>query len=254
MSADSPVTPFPSDRTAAPLRALVLDTATDVVHLGLIDEARAWTAVVAGGAQSSASLLPAAQALLSDAGLTWADLTVVGFGRGPGAFTGLRTACSVTQGLALAADCPVIPIDTLLAVAEDARLQAPSRWLPGQLIWVVQDARMDELYAAAYRWTGLGWETVEPPALWPLDLPRVRCAGAWVAGNALRAYPDAFDVQSDAQWPDATPSGAALVALARQAWARGAVVDAALALPLYVRDKVAQTTAERQASKRTQGA
>ena len=254
MSAESPVSLNSPDQAAVPLRALLLDTATDAVHLALVSGEQVWCEVVAGGPQASATLLPAAQTLLNQAGLAWTDLNAVGFGRGPGAFTGLRTACSVTQGLALAAGCPVIAIDTLLAVAEDARQSDPARWAAGQLVWVVQDARMDELYAAAYRWRGDGWDAVVPPALWALEVPATQCVGAWLAGNALRVHPDAFSGLSDVRWPDAAPRGHALAELARQAWAQQSVVDAALALPLYVRDKVAQTTAERQAAKRPQEA
>jgi tRNA threonylcarbamoyladenosine biosynthesis protein TsaB len=204
--------------------------------------------------------------LLADAGRVWANVDAIAFGRGPGAFTGLRTACSVTQGLALALDKPVIALDTLMAVAEHARLAAPSAWSAGDLVWVLQDARMDELYVAAYRWDGADWQPEQAPALWSLDEPLLRWAPdgvmpgslRWV-GNAARAYPDKLAALNaaitPAAGPDASlagpamPAGAALAALAQRAWQRGETLDAALALPLYVRDKVAQTTAERVAIK-----
>lgn len=245
---------LPTDTIAAP-RLLMLDTATEVVHLALAVGERARVVAVAGGAQASASTLPALQALLLDEGLRWADLDAIAFGRGPGAFTGLRTACSIAQGLALAAECPVIPLDTLMAVAEDARQSDPVAWAPGTVVWVAQDARMGELYVAAYRWLGAHWQLEAEPQLWALGVPRERWADAaapqHIAGNALLAHPAAFDGLGARHWPQAAPRGAALAALARQAWARGEAVDAALALPLYVRDKVAQTTAERLAAKRS---
>ena len=238
---------------------LALDTATDRVHAALAVGTAVQTLDLPGGAQASAQLLPALQGLLRDAGLTWSDLDAIAFGSGPGAFTGLRTACSVTQGLALGADCPVIVLDTLMAVAEDARQQAPQGCVPGDVVWVLQDARMEELYVGAFTWDGTDWQVAQAAQLWPLTEPVARwgqdaraTAGLHLCGNALQAYPDRFA----SLWPlgatvlgeaTAAPRAGALAALAQRAWARGDTVDVALALPRYVRDKVAQTTAERRA-------
>lgn len=237
---------------------LVLDTATEVVHLALVQGDQVQALAVGGGAQASSTTLPALQKLVADAGLSWSQLDAIAFGRGPGAFTGLRTACSLAQGLALAADCPVISLDTLMAVAEDARQSDPAAWSEGDILWVAQDARMGEFYVAAYRWQGAHWQVETEPSLWALGVPRDRWAGGAadenaplrIAGNALMAHPAAFEGLAQSTWPQAAPRGAALAALARQAWGRGELLDAALALPLYVRDKVAQTTAERLAAKR----
>ena len=238
---------------------LALDTATDRVHAALAVGTAVQTLDLPGGAQASSQLLPALQGLLRDAGLTWSDLDAIAFGSGPGAFTGLRTACSVTQGLALGADCPVIVLDTLMAVAEDARQQAPQGCVPGDVVWVLQDARMEELYVGAFTWDGTDWQVAQAAQLWPLTEPVARwgqdaraAAGLHLCGNALQAYPDRFA----SLWPlgatvlgeaTAAPRAGALAALAQRAWARGDTVDVALALPRYVRDKVAQTTAERRA-------
>ncbi len=261
----------PSDPTLSPV-LLALDTATDRIHAALSVGARVYTVDLPGGAQASAALLPALTGLLSQAGLGWSAVDAIAFGRGPGAFTGLRTACSVTQGLALGLDRPVLAIDTLMAVAEDARLADPTAWREGDVLWVLQDARMDELYVAAYAWQSTtpgqlaGWTQVQAPQVWPLTEPARRWASApaasseapaRLAGNALRAYPDRFtealaagaQVGLTAQGDAAQPRGEALASLAQQAWAVGQAMDAALALPLYVRDKVAQTTAERQAAR-----
>jgi len=238
---------------------LCLDTATDRIHAALtVDDAQSVLDLL-GGAQASASLLPALNGLLREAGLAWADVDAVAFGSGPGAFTGLRTACAVTQGLALGLGCPVVSLDTLMAVAEDARLQAPDSWSAGDTLWVLQDARMSELYVGAFTWSGQGWQIAQPAQLWPLDEPTRRWLQNGVidsslrwAGNAAHAYPDLLGALSAAQAHGANgefaaPRGAALATLARRAWDRGDTLDAALALPRYVRDKVAQTTAERQA-------
>lgn len=244
---------------------LALDTATELIHAALSVGGTVTTLQSPGGAQASASLLPALAGLLHDAGLAWPDLDAIAFGSGPGAFTGLRTACAVTQGLALGLGLPVIALDTLMAVAEDARQRTPEAWSPGDTVWVLQDARMSELYVGACLWNGGGWQAVGAPQLWSLDEPVRRWApGAdrppaqqpalRLAGNALLAYPEALApllAASAGVWlaPLAQPSGAALAALAQQAWAQGHTVDAALALPVYVRDKVAKTTAERAAER-----
>jgi tRNA threonylcarbamoyladenosine biosynthesis protein TsaB len=237
---------------------LALDTATDRLHIALSVPAqhRAEAQVLPGGAQASAGLLPALQGLLSAAGLTWRDVSAIALGAGPGAFTGLRTACSVTQGLALGLGVPVLVLDTLMAVAEDARQRAAEPLPPGAVVWVLQDARMGELYVGAFTWDGARWAPLVPPALWSLGELRSRWGGraqaVRVCGNALVACPAAWDgLQADdieVLAPEAAPAGLALLALAAQAWARGEQLDPALALPRYVRDKVAQTTAERAAA------
>jgi len=257
-------------RTAPPGPVLLaLDTATERIHAALVwgDEA-CLTLDLPGGAQASATLLPALVGLLDQAGLAWADVDALAFGAGPGAFTGLRTACATVQGLALGLERPVIALDTLMAVAEDARLAGQVDL--SQPLWALQDARMGELYAAAYAWDGVAWQVHATPCLWPLAHALTQgldqASGQW-AGNALQA--DAallapllsrmcpgLGSRTAAPGPDAittsqgrvvaAPRGAALASLARAAWARGETLDAALALPRYVRDKVAQTTAERQ--------
>jgi tRNA threonylcarbamoyladenosine biosynthesis protein TsaB len=258
---------------------LCLDTATELIHAALLADGVTRSLELPGGAQASSTLLPALGGLLTDAGLNWAALDAIAFGSGPGAFTGLRTACAVTQGLALGLSCPVIPIDTLMAVAEDARLRSPQSWAPGDALWVLQDARMAELYVGAFEWTGSAWLALGAPQLWPVDEPLRRWLPEGVlqpfhqahppqadeatpatapdmrplrlAGNALSSCEALAPLLAAGAWavPQAQPSGAALAALAQQAWHAGLIVDAALALPRYVRDKVAQTTAERAAAR-----
>lgn len=240
---------------------IALDTATDRVHVALVSGEQTRAAELAGGAQASTTLLPSLNDLLAQAGLRWADVDAIAFGEGPGAFTGLRTACSTAQGLALGLDKPVIALNTLMAVAEDARAQTASTWADGDVVWVLQDARMDEMYVAAFAWQNQTWVCLHAPQLWPLDEPIRRWAGAdaaqsahtiplRLAGSGLQAYPDRFaGIAAEHVWPQAAPRGPALATLARQAWQRGDSVDAALALPRYVRDKVAQTTAERLAAR-----
>ncbi len=239
-----------------PLRdsLLAFDTSTERMALGLRAGAGRWLADCPGGAAASARLLPELEDLLQLAGRRLVDVDAIAFGQGPGAFTGLRTSCSVAQGLGFGLDRPVLPIDSLLIVAEQARQQlhrAGAATSPFELA-VVMDARMGEVYAGRYRWSGDGWVVVQAPGLWaPADLAAHWSAqpGAAGCGSGLSlhdaclrlACPPALriDVGDD--------RAAALLELATRAWRAGPGLDAAEALPLYLRDKVAQTTEERAA-------
>jgi tRNA threonylcarbamoyladenosine biosynthesis protein TsaB len=225
---------------------LAFDTATERMSIALVQGERVWSRESAGGAQASASLIPSIMAVLDETGLTLAQLDAIAFGRGPGAFTGLRTACSVAQGLAFGANKPVLPVDTLLAVAEDAR-QGDGE----QRIWVVMDARMNEIYAAHYRFAGGHWTTLAAPFLTHAEQLDQRWADAppeTIAGSALGAFPD-LRTKDARLAPDASPHARAMLPIALAMWRENGAVDAALAIPLYVRDKVAQTTAEREAAR-----
>jgi tRNA threonylcarbamoyladenosine biosynthesis protein TsaB len=253
----------------SPLKLLAFDTSTDVLSIAVSDGTHILRFDGAGGAQASAQLIPVVMDLLAQAGWPLAQLDAIVFGRGPGSFTGLRTACAVAQGLAFGAGVPVLPVDTLLAVAEQARgdqqaaqaaqgadedTNAPLRVL------ALLDARMDEVYSAAYEWQGAaqGWRTlqdlrVSKPEAVHLD-PLLMADGAhWLcAGNAFVNY--------GARLPDAMPravampTAEALLRLAPGLLQAGMAVAAELAMPLYVRDKVAHTTAERLAIKAAQQA
>ena len=226
-------------------RLLALDTATEVIAVAVVDGERQWIAEEPGGALASQRLLPRVFALLERAGLALTDLDAVAFGRGPGAFTGLRTACSVAQGLAFGAGLPVLAIDSLALVADDARALHGAA---AHALWVAMDARMDEAYAGAYAYRDGGWQVQQAPSLWPLsalaDLWR-REPPACVAGSALEAFGARLPSGAALRVVTVNDRAAALARLARSAWARGDLLDAALALPLYLRDKVAFTTAER---------
>jgi tRNA threonylcarbamoyladenosine biosynthesis protein TsaB len=226
---------------------LAFDTASERMTIALTHREMSWSHAGAGGAKASAALIPAILALLDEAGIALADVDAIGFGRGPGAFTGLRTACSVAQGLAFGADKPVIPIDNLHAIAEAARA-GRERFR----VWVTIDARMDQIYAAEYLFDADSWQTLQAPMLTDCDALAARWRAeppTAVAGDALRVFGSRLDAGAAERLPDARVEAAALLALATRAWRDGAVVDAASALPLYVRDKVAETTREREARK-----
>lgn len=244
---------------------LAFDTSTEQMAIALLHAGRVHTHDGPGGAQASAALLPQAMRLLQQAGVELRQLQAVAFGRGPGAFTGLRTSCAVAQGLAFGVGCPVLPLDSLQLVAEDAWAQHPGA---GQVrmdaagvpadgtsqaataeLAVVMDARMDEAYVARYRRQGLRWQVVDAPALF--TLPALAQAWAarppdWVAGSGVAAFAGRLPLPEAARRTTMEGSrAAALAVLALRAWQAGEGIDPAQALPSYLRDKVAQTTAER---------
>lgn len=230
------------------MKLLAFDTSTERLVVGVAVDGRHVVREEEGGARASQALLPAVHALLAEAGVAFTDLDAIAFGRGPGAFTGLRTSCAVAQGLSLGLGRPLVAVDSLLLVAEDARAQGG-----GDDIAVAMDARMDEAYAGRYRHAQGRWQALQGPAL--MALPAL--AAAWqpapavVAGNAVAA----FGLQR-LGLPERTRvihpehgRAAALLRLAEAAWAAGEQLDAADALPQYLRDKVALTTAEREAAR-----
>ena len=234
---------------------LALDTATDSLAAGLLTPAGVWCQHAAGGAEASRRLIPALLGLLDQAGLPASALQAIAFGQGPGAFTGLRTACAVAQGLAFGLGLPVLPIDSLLLNAEDARLQTAGTAAGAASLadwWVVMDARMQEVYAAHYHFDGSTWQVLVPPQLWTL----AALAELWqasppqqVAGNAISVFADQLPWGNATCWPHCNNRAGALLRLAESAWHSGAAIPADQALPLYLRDKVAQTTTERLADK-----
>jgi tRNA threonylcarbamoyladenosine biosynthesis protein TsaB len=243
------------------MRLLAIDSATDRLALAAIDgpadgapRALQIDALDApGGPAASAAALPGLMQLLARRGWAFSDLDAIAFGRGPGGFTGLRTACAVAQGLAFGAGIPVLAIDSLALVAEDAFAQAPARAGAAAGLWVAMDARMDEVYAAAYRRDAQGdWALLAAPALLTVAALAARWAAAppaLVAGTALAAFGDRLPVGEALQLRSEGSRAQALARLAARALARGESLPAAQALPVYLRDKVAQTTAERAAAR-----
>ncbi|RYF24686.1 MAG: tRNA (adenosine(37)-N6)-threonylcarbamoyltransferase complex dimerization subunit type 1 TsaB [Comamonadaceae bacterium] len=240
------------------MHLLAFDTSTDTLSIAVQRGETVWEHSAPGGAQASTTLIPAIRALMAQAGLGFDALDAVVFGRGPGSFTGLRTACAVAQGLAFGArggrGVPVLPVDTLLAVAEQARAEHGCT-----RVVAVLDARMNEVYSAPFTWqqanpaagAGAGQWTV--PDDFHLVAPESLAvpAGWTVAGNALAAYgPRLAPGAPDALHVHALPTAAALLRLAPALLGAGGAVPADAALPRYIRDKVAQTTAEREAAKR----
>jgi tRNA threonylcarbamoyladenosine biosynthesis protein TsaB len=255
-----------------PQRLLAIETSTDSLSValggGAADEPL-WQHTGPGAAQASLTLLPVIETLLAEAGWRLHDLDALVFARGPGSFTGLRTACAVVQGLAYGArsearpdGLPVLPIDTLAALAEEARgLQLAAGEPASRRIAALLDARMGEMYVGAYLCDGPGLVEQQPPRLCAPDELVGWWRSAWpddtasdddlLAGNVFEAYGAQFsDLPGRRQ--RALPTARALLRLASAGLAQGLAVSAHQALPLYVRDKVAQTTAEREQLRQAQ--
>lgn len=232
---------------------LAFDTSTESLSIGVTrtvqGQVRQWLYCGVGGAQASAGLIAQVLELMRQAELPLNALDAICFGSGPGSFTGLRTACAVAQGLAYGAQVPVLPVESLLAVAEEARFSALALQ-PQCTVTALLDARMDEMYVATYTCDAGQWSTVQASHLLrPEDLQAPTPGTVW-AGNVFTVYGERLVAAVPAvQRITALPTASAMLRLAPQLLAQGKAVAAAQALPIYIRDKVAKTTAERAAEK-----
>ena len=222
---------------------IAFDTSSDIASVSLMVRGQlVQTDHSRGVTTHSRAILPMIQSLLDKAGIRLGECDAIAFGCGPGSFTGVRTACGVAQGLAFGIDVPVIPVVSLLAMAEACRLEKQKT-----SVLSVLDARMREVYWAGYSYEEEGgWKTVvEPQVSPPSD---VFSSGQTVAcGNGLIAYHEAFaSLVVDAQFPGIMPDSQAIASIAKMAFRRGDVLSPRDAHPLYLRNKVAYTTEERQ--------
>jgi tRNA threonylcarbamoyladenosine biosynthesis protein TsaB len=221
---------------------LAIETSTELASAALLHGEQLFTRESAGVLNHSQTILPMVQELLAQAGLALAQCDAIAYGVGPGSFTGVRTACGIVQGLAFGAQVPVVPVVTLLAMAE-----ACFRASGATDVLAVLDARMGEVYWAQYRYRD-GWQEIVPPTL---SAPAgVLPQGAVQAcGNGLSAYADQFAAAAFAATalPALMPHAADVARLGQLAFAQGRSLDAAQAQPLYLRNHVALTTLERQA-------
>ncbi|MCL2309046.1 MAG: tRNA (adenosine(37)-N6)-threonylcarbamoyltransferase complex dimerization subunit type 1 TsaB [Proteobacteria bacterium] len=232
---------------------LALETSTQWLSVTVGDAAGWVTRDVEVGPGHSGQILPLVQETLAEAGVSLKLLDAIAFGAGPGSFTGVRIACSVAQGLALGAGVPLVPVCSLLAIAEAARMKFSI-----ERVCTVTDARMREVYAAAWQYQAGAWQEVMTPmvarpeeaiAYFRKTIETEENKEAWsIAGDGLVVYPE---LGSILPWQIAAaetrPTAQAVGALALAAWARGEAAAAAEAVPLYVRQRVALTSAERAA-------
>jgi tRNA threonylcarbamoyladenosine biosynthesis protein TsaB len=224
------------------MKILAIETSCEHASLALLIDDEIVERRLEGHANHSEHLLPTLQGLLAEAQLSLGALDALAFGAGPGAFTGLRLACGVAQGLAMGAALGVVPVCSLAALA----LQGE-----GDDVFVATDARMGELYCAAYRRVdGLPVE-VQPLTCSPPQQLTLPSSGHWfVIGSALRAHRAVLERIIGTRsrgWNDAAvPRAREIARIAAQQVRGGHAVPPELAAPLYVRDKVALTTSERR--------
>jgi tRNA threonylcarbamoyladenosine biosynthesis protein TsaB len=226
------------------MRILALDASTDVCAVALGNGTSWAERVELAGQRHSELLLPMVRALLSEAGLELPDLEGIAFGAGPGSFTGLRIACGVAQGLALGANLQLIGVATLEAMAETARSRTGCTRVIAAL-----DARMHEVYLAAYEHDGSRWcAHVAPCVVTPGEAPLSTGEGWHGIGNGFAAYPALRERLARALTScdeGILPTPVAIGTLALPRFAAGEGIPARDAAPLYVRHRVALTSAER---------
>lgn len=236
------------------MKVLALETGSEWCSVAVGDGTHWVVRDLHAGQNHSERILPMVDAVLAEAGVVLGDLGGIAFGAGPGSFTGIRIACGVAQGLSLGAELPVVPVSTLAALCEVAR--RTHGWTH---VFAALDARMGEVYVAAHRLDAAHWHDVAPAAVLPpssvamqvplLDAPNP--ARWYGAGNGFAAYPELKRTPGLAGVDAALrPDAQAIGMLALPVLRAGGGVAAALAQPLYVRDRVALTTAERAAGMR----
>ncbi len=214
---------------------LALDTATEACSAALmIDDKLYWRFEVIPRLHAQ-RLLPMLDEVLAEAGIGLVDIDALVFGRGPGAFTGVRIATGMVQGLAFAVGKPVIDVSNLAALAQRAFREEGARSVCAAI-----DARMDEVYWGCYRLEDgvmrlLDQEVVSPPELITLApgmLDPVGAGTGWQYGERLA-------VQVERSFPQYLPDARDLLTLALARWEEGSVLDAADAQPVYLRDQIA---------------
>ena len=225
------------------MKLLAFETATEACSVALYLDGEVHERFDIAPRRHAELSLPWADALLAEAGLARSQLAAIAVGRGPGAFTGVRLGIAIAQGIALALDCPLLPVSTLETLA----LRAPD--VAPQVLACI-DARMGEVYAAGYAWApATGWQALADAAVLPPEAVAVPPAGTLLAGNAAAVYAERLPAAVLAlPRAEVLPTADALLNLAPALLAAGRAVPADQALPLYIRDKVAQTTAERAAA------
>ena len=238
------------------MNLLALDTSTEFLSLALQLGDKIVTHHQHAGQAASQLVLPQIQALLDSANIKLSDLDGIAFGAGPGAFTGVRVACGVAQGLGFGANLPVVGVNTLLALAEASGQERVIACL---------DARMGEIYHAAFEkingvWIEQSETKVCKPEAAPMLAPSISSINTWVGvGSGWAVYGDILSniyaenlvktLPNDLHY-EVTPSAKAILQLAAPIFAAGEAKPASEAMPIYIRNRVALTTIEREAGQR----
>jgi tRNA threonylcarbamoyladenosine biosynthesis protein TsaB len=226
------------------MQILAIDTSTEFLSLALWLNGRVLSRDIHAGQTHSQQILPTLRTLLDEAKIELTALDGIAFGAGPGSFTGLRIACGVAQGLAFGANLPVVAVSTLQALAQQSGAEKVIACL---------DARMGEIYHAAYEKQNGEWLEVSAPALFkPEDAPKVN-GDDWVGvGTGWLVYPDVLQAVYGEQLrempaPDrhSHPTATSIAELALPTFEAGLAKPAQEAAPIYIRNKVALKMSER---------
>ena len=232
------------DRTVlnmSSLRVLAIETSTEVCSIGLSVDEQVMVAENKAEQSHSEHVLPMIDELLRASDLSLCDIDVIGFGAGPGSFTGVRLACSVAQGLAFGVSVPVVPVSSLEALAQKTKKDK---------VLVCQDARMNQVYAAAFEKNNHAWiPTIDPYVCDPQDVI-IPAGDGWVAcGSGFQSYQQIFE---DSVWFSlpildeeyVRPTAKEIIQITCREFGDGNSVCAEDAVPTYVRNKVALTLDE----------
>lgn len=233
------------------MNLLAFDTSTEFLSIAIVREGEVFCFDTMAGQTHSQLILPEINNLLARAQLQLSDINGLVFGAGPGSFTGVRIAAGVAQGLALGGNMPVLGVCTLLALAQGSGADK---------VLACLDARMGEVYFAAYVKQGDVWQTVHAPGLYkPEAVPQV-AGESWVgAGSGWQAYAEILNTRYTGQvselQPQRMPQASAMLQLASADFAKadltsGKTFKAADAMPIYIRNRVALKTAEREQGQR----
>lgn len=223
------------------MKLLALDTSTEFLSLALQLDDRILTHHQHAGATASQLILPQIQALLGSGEMSLYDLDGIAFGAGPGAFTGVRIACGVAQGLAFGANLPVLGVNTLMALAQAS----------GQhKVIACLDARMGEIYHAAFVFENGHWQEVRLTTVCKPQLAPSVTGSDWVGvGSGWATYSEVLSTlyadNISQVLPSITPNASAILNLALPTFIAGQAQPASAAAPIYVRNRVALTTDER---------
>jgi tRNA threonylcarbamoyladenosine biosynthesis protein TsaB len=221
---------------------LALETSTEIASAALMHGEQTITRESSGVQTHSQTILPMVQGLLKEAGLSLTQCDAIAFGAGPGSFTGVRTACGIAQGLAFGAGLPLVPVVTLQAMAQACRETSGE-----SNVLALLDARMDEVYWAQYRFSE-GWQVVAEPSI--SSPSEVLPSGEVVAcgnGIAVCAAGTGVHRRIGKTWPEIMPHAVYIAQLGRIEFLANRTVAPRDAQPIYLRNKVALTTAERMA-------
>ncbi len=223
------------------MKLVAIETSTEYCSVALWHDGAVSERCELVGQKHSEVLLAMLDGVLREGGVTVKQLDGIAFGKGPGSFTGVRIACGVAQGLALGANLNVVGVCTLEALAQASGHDR---------VIAAIDARMGELYLAAYERHGDAWRAVIEPCLCKAEeAPLITGAGWFGAGSGFAVSAASLQAHYGGQLSGidarAVPQASAIARLAAIEFVKGNAVDAALALPLYLRDKVALKTSER---------